>query len=172
MSLTARHKVYNVVDMKQPARKKKWVAVSGGFDPLHIGHVRMFKAARKMGDALVIILNNDNWLRAKKGHAFMPGRERAEILREFPFVDRVFLTDHKKDDPDMSVVRALSRLKPSIFANGGDRRPDGDPVPEVTLCKALGIKMVYNVGRGGKIQSSSWLIKAAAEHQNGKKRPA
>ena len=154
------------------AKTLRWVAVSGGFDPLHIGHVRMFKTARKMGDRLVVILNNDNWLMAKKGRAFMPERERAEILREFPFVDRVVITDHKKGDSDMSVVRTLRVLKPAIFANGGDRKPDGDPVPEVPLCKALGIKMIYNVGRGGKIQSSSWLIKAAAAHQNGKKRRA
>ena len=146
------------------------MAVSGGFDPLHIGHVRMFKAARNMGDRLVVILNNDNWLRAKKGRAFMPESERAEILREFPFVDRVYLTDHKAADFDMSVVRALSVLKPAIFANGGDRKPDGDPVPEVSICKELGIKMVYKVGRGGKIQSSSWLINAAAAHKNGQKR--
>ena len=161
--------------MKKMISKKKvlrWVAVSGGFDPLHIGHVRMFKTARKMGDKLVVILNNDNWLMAKKGRAFMPERERAEILCEFPFVDRVYITDHKPHDKDMSVVRALTKLKPAIFANGGDRKPDGDPVPEVELCESLGIKMVYNVGRGGKIQSSSWLINAAAEHQNGKKRRA
>ncbi len=130
----------------------------------------MFKAARKLGDRLVIILNNDNWLMAKKGRAFMPASERMEILSEFPFVDRVHLTDHKQGDADMSVVRALRALKPSIFANGGDRKPDGDPVPEVPLCKELGIKMLYNVGRGGKIQSSSWLIDAAAAHKNGKKR--
>ena len=156
--------------VKKRALKRKtlrWVAVSGGFDPLHIGHVRMFKTARKMGDKLVVILNNDNWLMAKKGHAFMPERERAEILREFPFVDRVVITNHKKGDADMSVVRELKRLKPAIFANGGDRKPDGDPVPEVAVCRELDIRMVYNVGRGGKIQSSSWLIKAASAHQNG-----
>src|SRR3989344_7000960 len=95
MSLTTRYKVYNAVDMKEVTKKKKWVAVSGGFDPLHIGHVRMFKAARKLGERLVVILNNDNWLMAKKGHAFMPERERAEILREFSFVDRVVITNPK-----------------------------------------------------------------------------
>lgn len=143
----------------------KWVAVSGGFDPLHIGHVRMFKAARRLGDKLVVVLNNDQWLEMKKGFAFMPEKERAEIIREFPFVDKVVLTDHKKGDQDMSVVRVLRRLKPAVFANGGDRKPDGDPVPEVNLCKELGIKMVYNVGKGGKIQSSSWLVDAAAKRK-------
>ena len=138
-----------------------WVAVSGGFDPLHIGHVRMFKEARKLGDKLVVIMNNDNWLRAKKGFAFMPQKERGEIIRMFPFVDKVVFTDHKKDDADMSVVRTLKKLKPAIFANGGDRKPAGDPIPEVVLCKKLGIKVIYNVGKGGKVQSSSWMINAA-----------
>ena len=152
--------------MKRGVKAKKvtpWVAVSGGFDPLHIGHVRMFKEARKFGDKLVIVLNNDNWLRLKKGFAFMPENERKEILENFPFVDKVVVTDHKKNDKDMSVCRALAKLRPAVFANGGDRKPGGDPVPEVALCKNLGIRMVYNIGKGGKIQSSSWMVRAAVE---------
>ena len=143
------------------AGKEKWVAVSGGFDPLHVGHVRMFKKARALGDKLVVILNNDNWLRAKKGYAFMPEKERKELIEAFSFVDKVIVTNHMASDPDMSVVRELKKVKPSVFANGGDRKPAGDPVPEVAVCKALGIKMVYNVGEGGKVQSSSWLGDAA-----------
>jgi len=138
-----------------------WVAVSGGFDPIHIGHVRMLRAARKLGDKLVVILNNDNWLRAKKGFVFMPQSERAELLRAFAEVDKVVITDHKKDDLDTSVVRSLEKLRPAIFANGGDRKPGADSIPEVALCKKLGIKPVYNVGYGGKVQSSSRMIKAA-----------
>lgn len=140
-------------------RAPQWVAVSGGFDPIHIGHVRMFKAARALGDKLVVIVNNDNWLRNKKGFVFMAQKERAELIRTLPFVDKVVLTDHKKNDPDISVVRVLEKIKPAIFANGGDRKPDGDPIPEVALCKKLGIKVVYNVGSGGKVQSSSWMIR-------------
>lgn len=149
---------------KYAARTKKIVAVSGGFDPLHIGHVRMFKEAKKFGDKLVVIINNDNWLQNKKGFAFMPEKERAELIKAFPFVDKVVLTDHGPNDSDRSVVRTLQKLKPAVFVNGGDRKPNGDPVPEVTFCKKLGIKMVYNVGRGGKVQSSSWMIKDAARH--------
>lgn len=134
----------------------RWVAVSGGFDPLHIGHVRMFEAARNLGDKLVVIMNNDHWLRAKKGFTFMPQKERAEIIRHLPFVDRVVLTDHKKGDTDKSVSRTLAKVRPDIFANGGDRFSKN--VPEVAVCKKLGIKMVFNVGRGGKVQSSSWMI--------------
>ncbi len=144
-------------------KKPVVVAVSGGFDPVPIGHVRMFQEARKLGDELVVILNNDHWLADKKGKPFMPGVERAEIIQAIQGIDRVILTDHVPGEPDRSVCRALRLIKPDIFANGGDRKPDGDPVPEVELCKELGIEMVYNVGAGGKVQSSSWLIKKAAE---------
>lgn len=146
---------------KRSARKKIVVAVSGGFDPIHIGHVRMFEAAKRYGTELVVILNNDHWLRSKKGYAFMPEKERKEILESLRVVDRVVLTKHTVNDPDRSVCKSLREIKPDIFANGGDRKPSGDPVPEVAVCKELGIKMVYNVGRGGKVQSSSWLVDGA-----------
>lgn len=153
-----------VASKERKVKKDRWVAVSGGFDPLHIGHVRMFQAARKHGDKLVVIVNNDNWLKDKKGFAFMPERERVEFLRSLPFIDRVVLTDHKPGEYaiDRSVCRTLKKVRPHVFANGGDRKPDGDPVPEVQLCEELGIKVVYNVGRGGKVQSSSWMIREAA----------
>jgi D-beta-D-heptose 7-phosphate kinase/D-beta-D-heptose 1-phosphate adenosyltransferase len=141
------------------------VAVSGGFDPVHVGHIRMLRAAKEHGDKLVVILNNDNWLTDKKGFFFMPETERKEILEAINEVDRVVLTDHAPGEyfADKSVCRSLREIKPDIFANGGDRHPDGDPVPEVDVCKKLGIKMVYNVGIGGKVQSSSWLVAKAAK---------
>ncbi|KKL27629.1 hypothetical protein LCGC14_2383250, partial [marine sediment metagenome] len=71
------------------------VTVSGGFDPLHIGHVRMFQEARKLGDRLVVILNNDNWLQKKKGRTFMSEQERKEILEALACVDEVVITDHR-----------------------------------------------------------------------------
>lgn len=131
------------------------VAVSGGFDPIHIGHVRMFKEAKKLGKKLVVILNNDNWLMDKKGFVFMDQGERKEILLETGLVDKVVITRHTKDDPDRSVNRELATLKPAIFANGGDRGREN--TPEMELCNKLGIKLVFNVGKGGKVQSSSWL---------------
>jgi D-beta-D-heptose 7-phosphate kinase/D-beta-D-heptose 1-phosphate adenosyltransferase len=143
------------------ATKVRWVAVSGGFDPLHIGHVRMFREARKLGDKLVVIVNNDNWLKLKKGFAFMPEKERKEIIENFPFVDKVVLTDHRKDDDDMSVNRTLARVRPDIFANGGDRKNIRD-IPEAVVCKKYGIKMLFNLGEGGKVQSSSWMIQGAS----------
>lgn len=138
-------------------RKKTVVAVSGGFDPIHIGHVRYLTEAKKLGDELVVILNNDNWLKKKKGFVFMPESERIEVLMGIKAVDRVVVTGHTKNDTDKSVSKELKLVHPDIFANGGDRKPDGDPVPEVAVCEKLGIKMLYNVGDGGKVQSSSWL---------------
>ncbi|TSC67459.1 MAG: tagD [Parcubacteria group bacterium Gr01-1014_73] len=141
------------------------MAISGGMDPLHVGHVRLIQAARKLGDELIIILNNDNWLKDKKGFVFMSQAERQEILEAIRGVDRVVLTDHKPGEyfQDRSVCRSLRKIRPHIFANGGDRKPEGDPVPEVAVCKELGIELVYNVGRGGKVQSSSGLLEEAVK---------
>jgi len=141
---------------KKNGAKKIVVAVSGGFDPIHIGHVRMFERARALGDELVVILNNDNWLVKKKGFAFMPEKERKEVIEALRVVDRVIITGHKPNDSDASVCRELRALKPDIFANGGDRKLDN--IPEVPVCEEIGCAMVFNVGKGGKIQSSSWLL--------------
>lgn len=144
--------------------KPKVVAVSGGFDPVHIGHVRMFNEAKKLGDKLVVIINNDNWLQKKKGKIFMPQEERKAIIENFKSVDEVVFTNHVPDTDDMSVCEALRQIKPDIFANGGDRVSDN--VPEVQVCKELGIEMIFNIGHGGKVQSSSWLLKKWQEHES------
>lgn len=144
---------------KKVKKTKKIVAVSGGFDPIHIGHIRYMQEAKKLGDKLIVILNNDNWLRQKKGQEFMKEKERKEIIEAIACVDEVVITGHSKNSKDKSVCRELEKIRPHIFANGGDRKPDGDPVPEVTLCESLGIELVYNVGHGGKIRSSSELLK-------------
>ncbi len=105
---------------------------------------------------MVVILNNDNWLTKKKGYVFMPQHERKEVIEAFNAVDRVILTSHPKNPKDMSVCKELKKIKPHIFVNGGDRKLGN--IPETPVCKELGIKMVFNIGRGGKIQSSSWLL--------------
>ncbi|HUC88906.1 MAG TPA: adenylyltransferase/cytidyltransferase family protein [Candidatus Paceibacterota bacterium] len=149
---------------------KKVVMVSGGFDPVHIGHVRMFKEAKKLGDELVVVLNNDNWLMAKKGFVFMPEADRKEILEAFRAVDRVVLSSHKKNAKDMSIRKYLEAIHPDIFANGGDRNekdsrdPKSSLYKDINLCKKLGIEIVYNVGRGGKVRSSSELVKSIRKH--------
>lgn len=132
------------------------VSVSGGFDPIHAGHVRLFCEAKKLGDKLVVILNNDNWLKKKKRIIFMPERERKEVIEALRCVDRVVLTSHPRSPKDMSVCGELKKIRPDVFANGGDRTYKN--IPEIEVCKKVGCKMVFGVGRGGKIQSSSWLL--------------
>ncbi len=134
--------------------KKKVVAVSGGFDPVHIGHVRMIREAAKLGDELVVILNSDRFLEEKKGFAFMTFEERKEILENIIGVTEVV----ECIDEDQTVCKTLSELKPHIFANGGDRKNEDD-IPEFKVCVEHGIEMVFNVGTGGKVQSSSELVK-------------
>ncbi|MEK7572672.1 MAG: adenylyltransferase/cytidyltransferase family protein [Patescibacteria group bacterium] len=138
-------------------KEKKVVVVSGGFDPIHIGHVRLFEEAKKLGDKLIVVLNNDNWIRKKKGKEFMLAKERKEILEALSSVDEVVITRHSKNTKDISICRELRKIRPHIFANGGDRFADN--IPEFKLCKELGVEMVFNLGRGGKIRSSSDLLK-------------
>ena len=143
--------------MKTRKRKPIVVAVSGGIDPIHVGHIRLFQSAKKLGDKLIVILNNDNWLHAKKGRVFMPQKERKEVIEALRSVDMVMITKHPKNPKDMSVCRELREIRPHIFANGGDRTVKN--IPEVSTCRKIGCRMVFNVGKGGKVQSSSWLLK-------------
>jgi len=142
---------------KTKKEKEVVVAVSGGFDPIHVGHVRMFNEAKKLGHKLIVIINNDNWLRKKKGFVFMPEHERKEVIEALGSVDAVFITEHAPDTEDMSVCEALRKLRPHIFANGGDRKLDN--IPEIPVCEEIGCQMIFNMGHGGKVQSSSWLVK-------------
>ncbi len=137
--------------------KQKTIAVSGGFDPVHVGHVRMIQEAARHGD-VVVIANSDEWLMRKKGYIFMPFSERREILLAFKGVTYVA----QAEDSDDTVCDSLLALQPDVFANGGDRK--GDNVPEVALCKELGIEMMWNCG-GGKIQSSSELVSNQKERK-------
>lgn len=145
---------------RKPFNTKRLVAISGGFDPIHIGHIRLIQEAAALGGELVVILNNDNWLRAKKGFVFMPQAERKELLKAVRGVARVVLSKHSKQPADMSVAAELERIHPDIFANGGDRGRSN--TPENLVCRKLGIKQAFNIGKGGKVQSSSWLIAKSA----------
>lgn len=126
------------------------VCVSGGFDPAHIGHLRMIQEAAKFGRVIVIV-NSDEWLMRKKGYIFMPFVERCEIIEGFTATGETIAVD----DSDNTVCEALARIKPDYFANGGDRKSHN--TPEMDLCDKLGIEMLWSVG-GGKIQSSSSLV--------------
>ncbi|RPG05079.1 MAG: cytidyltransferase [Pelagibacteraceae bacterium TMED247] len=137
---------------------KNIIAISGGFDPVHVGHVKMIEEASKSGGVLVI-LNSDEWLMRKKGYVFMPWKERAYIMGNIKGV--VAVTN--VDDSDDTVCQALRRHRPDAFANGGDRKNNN--VPEVALCEELGIEMIWNIG-GDKIQSSSDLVNKRRQNES------
>ncbi|MDP3735571.1 MAG: HAD-IIB family hydrolase [bacterium] len=139
-------------------RSERTVAVSGYFNPVHRGHVALLEAARELGDRLVVILNNDLQVQVKGSVPFMSESERAAIISSLRAVDEVVISV----DEDRTVRETLSRVRPHIFANGGDRASAAD-IPEARVCERLGIEMVFDVG-GDKVQSSSWLIGTAAKH--------
>ena len=129
--------------------KKISVAVSGYFDPIHVGHLEYLKMAKELGDFLIVIVNNNQQCILKKGKSFMDENDRVEIVRALGIVDKVFLSI----DTDRTVCKSLEEIKPDIFANGGDRSMD--EVPETSICKKYNIKMID--GLGDKIRSSSSL---------------
>lgn len=135
----------------------KIIIVSGGFDPIHSGHIEYFKAAKKHGDKLVVALNSDQWLENKKGKFFMPFNERKAIIESIGFVDEVI---DFKDDEIGSCINALEEAKnlyPAdqlFFANGGDRN-DGN-IPEMSVDE---IEFLFSVGGDNKKNSSSWILK-------------
>ncbi len=135
----------------------KIIVISGGFDPVHSGHISYIKSAEKLGDKLVIALNSDSWLKNKKGKFFMPFSERKKILENINGVNEVI---NFKDDEQGSAIYALEKIKtiyPNdeiIFANGGDRTKEN--IPEMSLSD---IKFVFGVGGEDKKNSSSWILK-------------
>ena len=127
--------------------------VSGYFDPIHIGHIEYFKLSKKTADKLMVIVNNDDQAKLKKGTHFMPVDERIKIIQELRCVDYVV----KSVDTDRTVCKTLETLvpRPTYFCNGGDQ--NNNSIPETDICNKLGIILLD--GFGEKIQSSSWLIK-------------
>lgn len=130
---------------------KKIILVSGGFDPPHVGHIRMFKEASEWG-RVVVAINSDEWLMRKKGYVFMPWEERAELIGAFASVEVV----SSFDDSDDTACDAILKFRPDAFANGGDRKKNN--TPEMELCDELGIQMLWGIGGKDKPQSSSWLV--------------
>ena len=131
------------------------VLVTGGFDPLHRGHIEYLKAARQLGDMLVVGINSDAWLERKKGRAFMPSKERIAIIENLKMVSHCILFD----DDNGSAIEAIRNVKmmyPNsqiIFANGGDRTQDN--IPEMS---EPDIEFVFGVGGEDKKNSSSWIL--------------
>jgi len=135
----------------------KIIVVSGGFDPIHSGHIEYFKSARSLGDKLIVALNSDNWLEKKKGKFFMPFSERKAIVENLSCVDQVI---NFEDDELGSAKNALIKVKEMypddelIFGNGGDRNKDN--IPEMSVNN---IKFEFGVGGDNKKNSSSWILK-------------
>ena len=149
--------------------KENWIKnviiVSGGFDPVHKGHIRMFREAANLGAQVIVGLNSDEWLTRKKGKPFMNWDERAEILESCKFITQVISFDDS-DDTAEDAIRIVYDMfdyqedKKIYFANGGDRGKGN--VPEFDVCRELNVTMLWGIG-GGKIQSSSWLINGETE---------
>ena len=137
---------------------KKGIIVSGYFNPLHKGHIAYFKLAKEKGDTLIVIVNNDFQRNLKGSKEFMKEEERQLIIKELKVVDAVYLSL----DFDRTVCESLNKIHNELsnkydlfFANGGDQ--NNDSIPEVYVCKKLGIRLIDDLG--DKIQSSSWLLK-------------
>jgi len=131
--------------------KPTTVAISGAFDPLHVGHIAYIREAAKLGDRLVVILNKDDFLLRKKGFVFRSFADRKEILENIKGVDEVIASI----DDDQTVCKTLEMLKPDIFAKGG-ARSGPQTIPEYNCCLEIGCKVITDVG-GGKIRSEREL---------------
>ena len=136
--------------------EEKIVLVSGYFDPIHVGHLEYFKKSKELGNKLMVIVNNDDQAKLKKGKSFMPFEERLKIIEELRCVDYVI----PSIDTSRSVIETIAKCepKPHFFCNGGDQF--NNIIPEADICKERGIELVD--GLGDKIQSSSWLIKGGS----------
>lgn len=119
----------------------KVVCTSGGYDPLHSGHISCFRESKKQGDTLIVIVNGDWFLRAKKVYEFMNLRERCEIISSIKYVD--YVIPYEVED-DHTVIKALEEIVPDVFTKGGDR-VDKSSIPEWITCEKLGIKLVTKV---------------------------
>lgn len=134
----------------------KIVIVTGGFDPVHSGHIECFKAARSLGDKLIVGINSDNWLTRKKGKPFMPWNERSIIVEHLTMVDKV-IAFNDDDNTAIDAIQLTKSLYPSddiIFANGGDRTANN--IPEMVFDD---VEFVFGVGGDDKKNSSSWILK-------------
>jgi cytidyltransferase-like protein len=136
---------------------KRIVLVTGGFDPLHSGHIAYFKAAKALGDVLIVGANSDNWLERKKSRAFMPWAERAEIISNIVGVDRVINFDDSDGTANGAILK-VRQIYPNdriVFANGGDRTINN--IPEMDFVDE-NIEFVFGVGGDDKMNSSSWIL--------------
>ena len=134
------------------------VIVSGGFAPIHSGHIAHFKAAKELGDLLIVGLNSDAWLSRKKGKPFMPLEERLAVIRELRMVDSAVPFNDENDSSIDLIKKTLVLFDDVLFANGGDRTQDN--IPEIyEFDKDPRVQFAFGVGGTHKQNSSSWILK-------------
>jgi cytidyltransferase-like protein len=140
---------------------KNLVILSGGFDPIHMGHVYMIQAASLIGD-IVICLNSDDWLIRKKGKPFMSWIERATVVGNMKYVIDVLPMNDDDDSACDGIKSVYEKYKNQYdmihFGNGGDRNPISTPTKEQAFCKKMGIGLIWELGGNTKVQSSSWVL--------------
>ena len=140
---------------------EKIIITSGYFNPIHIGHINLMREAKKLGDRLVVIVNNDKQVKLKGSVSFMPEEERFEIIRALKYPDEVVMAV----DEDKTVAKTIEMIAKNykgelFFAKGGDRNSANIPEQEKEVCRKFNVTIINGVG-GDKIQSSSWLLKNA-----------
>ncbi|MBN1366423.1 MAG: adenylyltransferase/cytidyltransferase family protein [Dehalococcoidales bacterium] len=140
-------------------RKLVTVAISGAFDPIHVGHLRYIQESAKLGDILIVILNSDEFLLRKKGFVFRPFEDRKELLENIRGVDKVIASI----DEDQTVSKTLKMLKPDIFAKGGIRTGP-ENIPEAATCEIIGCKLVTHVG-GDQIRANGDMTRIVKGHE-------
>jgi cytidyltransferase-like protein len=141
-------------------KKYDYALVSGGFDPVHVGHLRMFQSAQSLSDKVVLLLNNDEWLIKKKGKPFMNQDQRKEILNEFISISEVIIQT-QSDNSSSEAIKDFVKNNPNktiCYCNGGDRSNIKN-ILEADICKKLGVILEFGVGGDEKVESSSQLTK-------------
>jgi D-beta-D-heptose 7-phosphate kinase/D-beta-D-heptose 1-phosphate adenosyltransferase len=142
--------------------EKRVVLVTGGFDPLHSGHLAYFKAAKSLGDTLVVGINSDSWLKRKKGRSFYTWDERFQLIKNLEMVDYI-IEFNDDENNSINAIKQATQTFPSakiIFANGGDRTAEN--IPEMGLLDDIrykdNLEFVFSVGGDNKMNSSSWIL--------------
>tara|TARA_B100000214_G_C23967146_1_gene628311 strand:- start:574 stop:1353 length:780 start_codon:yes stop_codon:yes gene_type:complete len=138
-----------------------YALLSGGFDPVHVGHLAMIKEANEIAEEVVILLNSDKWLKRKKGKPFMVESQRAQILEEFESVSRVIIQTDDDDDSSNNAITSFAKNNPKktiCYCNGGDRSNE-KKIREATVCKENNVDLIFGIGGVHKLESSSNLTK-------------
>jgi D-beta-D-heptose 7-phosphate kinase/D-beta-D-heptose 1-phosphate adenosyltransferase len=143
---------------------KQLSLVTGGFDPIHSGHISYFERAKDLSNYLVVGVNTEEWLTRKKGQYFQSWKERAEIIRHLNMVDAVISWDDEDDSACGAIAKCLEIAETVIFANGGDRGKDNTPEVD-KYGDDPRVEFAWSIGGNNKMNSSSWILHGYFERQ-------